>query len=377
MYEYRKSGRYFAQCADDIQEIVAEELEELGANAIKPGYRGVYFTADRETLYAVNYRSRLATRILAPVITFDCHSDDYLYTTALSVNWNDFITEKSTFAVFAAVSHSRIRHSKYAALRLKDAIVDYFRKSTGRRPDIDTKNPDIWFNLHIENNRARISVDTSGGSLHRRGYRTASVEAPMAETVAASVIRYSGWNGETPLYDPMCGSGTILCEAYLSATGTPPAILRKAFGFMRLPDYDASVWERVRTGVSIRSVPKGMIAGSDADHAAAAAARQNCSLIDRNHAIDIQRRDLFDIPTLHGYTIVTNPPYGIRLRDKGSIEAFYKRFGDFLKQRCTGSVAYIYFGNRSHLKNIGLRPAFRKALKNGGLDGRLARFDLY
>ncbi len=213
---YQKTGRYFAQIADGLEELGADELSELGASEISPIYRGIYFQAGSAVLYGINYRSRLITRVLAPLITFDCHSAKYLQKTAMSIRWQDIFPLEKTFAVFATVSHSTIRHSQYAALCLKDAIVDTFREHCGKRPNVKTPDPDLWINLHIEKNRATISIDTSGGSLHRRGYRSQSVDAPIQETVAAAILRLSGWDGSSPLYDPMCGSGTLVCEALMS-----------------------------------------------------------------------------------------------------------------------------------------------------------------
>ena len=274
MYHYQKTQRYFAQAANDIPEIAEEELRALGAEEISPAYRGLYFNASKKALYKINLQSRLINRVLAPLLQFNCHSDKYLYNTALQIKWEDFLNPDQTFAVFASVTQSNIRHSKFAALRLKDAVVDYFRERTGSRPNIDTRSPDLWLNLYIENNEAVISVDTSGGSLHRRGYRLETVQAPMAETVAASIIKFSGWDGAKPLYDPFCGSGTLLCEAFLHASRTPSAFLRKKFGFERLPDFDARLWEKVQKEESkkTRPVAPGQVRGSDLDAKAVKAA---------------------------------------------------------------------------------------------------------
>ncbi|MFQ5628300.1 MAG: class I SAM-dependent RNA methyltransferase, partial [bacterium] len=242
MYLYQKTSRYFAQVADDVKDLAEADLQSLGAKSTRQVYRGIHFTATPEVLYKINFRSCLSHRILAPLMTFDCHSDKYLYKTALQIKWQDFLAPSKTFAVNATVSHSNITHSKFAALRLKDAVVDYFRERTGKRPSIDTEYPDVWLSLHIQNNKATISLDTAGGSLHRRGYRRKTVEAPMIETLAAAIIRYSEWDGRSPLCDPFCGSGTLLCEAFLHATQTPAAILRKKFGFERLPDFDVAIW---------------------------------------------------------------------------------------------------------------------------------------
>ena len=238
MFSYQKSGRYFAQVAQGLEDMGRKELQKLGAQEIKSAFKGFYFSADKATLYRLNYCSRFLSRILAPLIRFDCHSDKYLYKTASKINWQSLIELKNTFAVRANVSHSKITHSQFAALRLKDAIVDAFRKNTGKRPNVDTREPDILFNLHIQNNKATIYLDTSGASLHRRAYRQKSIAAPMQEIVAAAIISLSGWNGSRPLLDPMCGSGTLLCEAMMHYCRIPAGFLRNKFGFTALPDFD-------------------------------------------------------------------------------------------------------------------------------------------
>ena len=378
-YNYQKSNRYFAQCAEDIKDIVEDELLSFGAAEISEGYKGVYFNAGLEALYRVNYNTALINRVLAPLFSFDCHSENYLYKTAYDIEWENLFDINKTFAVFASVQQSAVNHSKFAALKLKDAIVDRFRDRTGKRPSVDTRNPDLWLNLHILNNHAVISLDTSGGSLHRRGYRKESVEAPMIETLAASIIKISGWKGEQPLYDPFCGSGTLLCEAYLHLTETPPALLRDKFGFEILPDFDKKIWNRVKneSKKKIKKIDEGFIAGSDAAKLAVKNAAINCKQIDRHNKISLRQTNIFDIKELKDTTIVCNPPYGIRMKKNADLSDFYKSFGDFLKQRCTGSKAYVYFGDRAYLKKIGLKAKWKRPLQNGGLDGRLAKFELY
>lgn len=379
MYKYQETNRYFAQAADDIKDLAKDELKALGATEFNDAYRGFHFTATKRTLYEVNYKSALINRVLAPIITFDCHSDRYLYKTASQIEWKDFLNSEYTFAVFATVSHSKITHSKYASLKLKDAIADYFRAKRGKRPDVDTRNPDIWINLHIENNKAVISVDTSGGSLHRRGYRYKSVEAPMMETLAASIIKTTEWKGEQPLCDPFCGSGTLLAEAYLSASNTPPSFMKKKFGFQMLPDYNKSIWRDVRkeSRRNIEELPDGLIKGSDISSKAVNAAYTNCSVVDKEGVIRIKRSDVFELEEIRDSVIVCNPPYGIRLNKKEDLSEFYKKFGDFLKQKCTGSTVYVYFGDRQYIKKISLKPSWKMPLNNGGLDGRLVKFELY
>ena len=379
MYLYQKSKRYFAQAADDIKDIAGQELLELGAADISSAYRGLHFNADPQALYRINYHSRLINRVLAPLVSFNCHSDRYLYKKASEIRWEDFLGPSNTFAVFASVSHSIINHSKYAALRLKDAVVDYFRERTGERPSVDRRNPDLWLNLHIENNTAVISIDTSGGSLHRRGYRKESVQAPMIETLAAAIIKHSGWNADKPLYDPFCGSGTILCEAFMQASNIPAAFMRKKFGFERLPDFKPKIWEQVKTeGLKkTAEIPDGLISGSDISPEAVKTAQDNCRILDKTKKIHLIQQDIFDIKNLENKVIICNPPYGIRMGRSQNLSSFYKEFGDFLKQRCQGSTAYIYFGDRKYIKNIGLRTSWKKQLTNGGLDGRLVKIELY
>ena len=379
MYEYQKNNRFFAQIADGIEELGTEELHELGARNISPAYRGIYFDADKETLYRINYLTRLASRILAPLVWFRCHTTDQLYKKAKQINWPDLISQENTFAIFCNVSNSKIRNSQYASLRLKDAIVDSFRESSGQRPDIDARNPDIWLNLHIANNQAIISLDTSGGSLHRRGYRKDSVEAPMQETVAAAIVRYTEWNGSVPLCDPMCGSGTLLSEALMHYSRIPSGIFRNHFGFEFLPDYDKGLWTKIKKELDrqIRKPPEGYIAGSDSSTEAIDVARTNILNLPHGDTIKLEVLDFREIKALQNGVIITNPPYGIRMGKRQELDLLYKEFGDFLKHKCKGSTAYIYFGEREFIKKIGLKPSWKKPLKSGGLDGRLVKYELF
>ena len=378
-YLYQRTGQYFGQLAPGAESCGEAELKELGAARIQPGYLGSYFCADQRTLYNIVYRSRIFSRILAPLIAFDCHSAKYLYKTAQNIDWTDFLTLTKTFAITSNVADSNIRNSQYAGQLLKDAIVDQFREKTGERPSVDTRNPDLLLNLYIHENKARISVDLGGGSLHRRGYRMESVEAPMQETLAAALIRMSGWNGERPLVDPFCGSGTLLCEAFMKQASIPAAYLRKRFGFLRLPDFDAAVWNQVKTGANSECTtpPEGLISGSDIRAEAVQAVRANRKALPGGEAIKVRRADFHDLEGFSNTTIVTNPPYGIRLGDQEGTALLLKEFGDFLKQKCTGSSACIYYGDLSLVKKLGLKPEWKQPLRAGGLDGMLCRYELY
>jgi putative N6-adenine-specific DNA methylase len=380
MYKYQEYSRFFAQIAGGSEELGAAELEELGATETSPAYRGVYFNADHEALYRINYCARLPTRILAPLTSFMCHDADYLYRIAREdVDWSDFLDVGRTFAVFANLSNSKINHSRYAALRLKDAIVDQFRDRTGERPSVDTRDPDLWLNLYIENNHATISLGTSGGSLHRRGYRRGGGEAPMQETVAAAIIRMSGWDGERALHDPMCGSGTLLAEALMHYCRIPASYLRDRFGFEMLPDFDRSAWERVKSDAdaSVRPLPEDLIIGSDIDADALETARLNLNSLPSGERVVLRQSDFRELPDLENVTLVVNPPYGVRMGRRENVAQLIGDFGDFLKQKCTGSTAYVYVGKPELLKSVGLRTSWKKPLVNGALEGRLAKYELY
>ena len=379
VYQYQKDCRYFAQIADSLKEAGAEELSELGAEDVRPEFSGIHFRADKSTLYRINYLTRLLSRCLAPLISHTCHDTDTLYQTAKQIEWERFFVEGSTFAVSGNVSDSAISHSKYAALRLKDAVADYFREKTGQRPDVSVRNPDIQLNLHIKNDKAVISLDTSGGALHRRGYREETVSAPMQETVAAAIIRFSEWDGSVPLYDPLCGSGTLLCEALMRYRNIPAGVFRNRFGFEFLPDFNRAVWQQVKKEADgkVRKVPEGLIAGSDKSTEAVSAARTNLMGLHFGKSVSIEKADFRKLPAFEKCVIVTNPPYGIRIGRDENLDMLYKNLGDFLKQKCKGSTAFVYFGERDYIKKVGLKSAWKKPITAGGLDGRLVKYEIY
>lgn len=378
-YLYQRTNHYFGQLASGMEKAGMEELAELGAKNIKPGYLGAYFLADRATLYRIVYQTRIFSRILAPLISFDCHSEKYLYKTAQQIDWTDFLTLHKTFAIVSNVADSQIRNAQYAGQILKDAIVDQFRQKTGERPSVDRWNPDLLLNLHIHQNKARISVDLGGGSLHKRGYRVQSVEAPMQETLAATILRLSKWKGERPIYDPFCGSGTLLLEALMAQAQIPAAFLRKKFGFLRLPDFDPTLWNQVKTTANqqIQPVEEGLIRGSDLSAEATKAFRANRASLPQANGIKIRRIDFHDLDVFENTTFITNPPYGIRLGDSDSVASLLKDFGDFLKQKCTGCTALIYYGDPAQAKKLGLKPDWKHPLRNGGLNGILCKYELY
>jgi putative N6-adenine-specific DNA methylase len=380
IYSYQKTNEYFAQIPGGLETVAIEELKRLGAGKIKPGIRGAHFSADRMALYRINYQARLITRVLAPLMSFPCRDRDDLYRVGSAIDWTQLFSVDQTFGIFSNVSgNPHITHSNFASQCLKDAVVDQFRGKSGRRPNVDRTDPDIWLNLHIDKAHGTISIDTSGGSMHRRGYRCETVVAPMQEILAAAIVEMTAWQGEKPLYDPMCGSATLLCEAMMKYCRIPSGYLKRNFGFGFLPDFDKNLWESVkRTADSdIRPLPPGLLAGSDIDRIAVKAARKNCDTLPGGKDMDIRLIDFKEIQNLEDRIIVCNPPYGIRLQQEEGLELFYKGLGDFLKQRCKGSTAYVFFGNREMLKFIGLKSSWKIPMRNAGLDGRIARFDLY
>ncbi len=380
LFLYQKTGRYFAQIPGEFETLAAKELESLGAVQLKHGFRGIHFSADQAALYKINYNARLLTRVLAPLMTFTCRDRHDLYRAGKAIDWSVFFSVQNTFGIFANVSgNSNIRHSQFASLCLKDAVADFFRSKCGRRPNVDARSPDIWLNLHIERNRGIINFDTSGGSLHRRGYRRETVEAPMQETLAAAIVALSGWNGERPLFDPMCGSGTLLCEAMMRVCSIPAGFLRNRFGFSHLPDFDQRLWEKIKrqSDEKIQRLPKGRITGSDKSWSAVKAATVNCSALPDGEKITIFKKNMHALSGIENSVIVCNPPYGIRMKNEAGLDVFYKNLGDFLKQRCKGSHVYLFFGNRDMIKKIGLKPTWKKPLRNAGLDGRLVKYEMF
>jgi putative N6-adenine-specific DNA methylase len=397
MFEYQKTQRYFAQTQRRLEPLALQELEELGASDCSESYCGVYFTAAIEQLYKINYCARTISRILAPLFEFACPTEQELYNNAYHMDWSQLFPVGRTFAIDANVSNSRINHSRYAALKLKDAIVDNFRKKYGKRPNVNPDQPDVRINLNIRENRALISLDTSGDSLHRRGYRIESVAAPMQETLAAAIIRLSGWQGDKPLRDPFCGSGTLLAEALMHYCRIPSGYLRTSsiYGFFYLPEFDYGAWKEVKNDCdkNIRQCPEGLISGSDIEKYAVKASRINVNRLPGGDRITITRSDFREIDGLEDHTIITNPPYGLRLpidaeknnkAAKKTTQTFsdeefkvYGELGDFLKQKCKGSTAYILCGNKEIQKHIGLKISRRFPLFNGPLDSRLVKLDVY
>ena len=378
-YLYEKESLYFAQIAESVKDIAIKELTNLGAYDLKPVFRGIWFKAAKKNFYRIIYTARLLSRVLAPLVSFECHDKDDLYKAARKIRWEEFLTNKDTFSIVSNVSESEITHSNFAGLRVKDAIADYFRDRTNKRPNVDSKNPYIIINIHIHKNLATLTIDASGGALHKRGYREESVSAPMQETVAAAIICLSDWDGQLPLYDLMCGSGTLLCEALMAYCRIPAQIFRTGFGFERLPDFDAGLWEKVKkeSRDNFRVLKQGMIAGSDVSEHSINAVKTNIMGLHFGSEITIEHKDFQEIESMENHMIITNPPYGIRMGKDQNMNKFYHDFGLFLKNKCSKSTAFVYFGEPKYIKKVPLSPSWKRPLKIGGLDGKLVKYELY
>ncbi len=377
---YEDTHRYFAQVPEGIEALAIQEIEQLGAGHLKAEFRGVRFSATPEVLYRINYTARLLNRILAPLASFPCCNPDDLYSGGKEISWDLLLSTGRTFGIFCTGENNpNLKNSKFAVLCLKNAITDHFRGIGGVCPNVDKSEPDIWLNLHIEKERAIVSLDISGGSLHRRGYRQRTIADPLHENIAAAMVILSGWNCDRPLHDPMCGSGTLLCEALMHGGHIPAGFLKKNFGLRFLPDFDAGLWENVKKEAddAIFSPPEGIIFGSDCDPMAVMASHVNRRVLPGGDSIQVLRQDFNDHPGIRGGVLLVNPPSGIRQREDSDLCQLYKMFGDFLKRRCAGSEAYIFFGNRKMLKHMALTPDWEKPIRNAGLDAIIAKFTLY
>ncbi len=361
-----------------LEPVLAEELRRLGAAGIEPLNRAVRCTGDRRLLYRANLWLRTALRILLPIASFKVRHDDELYRRVKKIDWSQYLGLDDTFAV-DAVTHSEVLpHSKFAALRTKDAIVDQFRERTGRRPSIDVENPGLRLNLHVSEQNATLSLDSSGDSLHKRGYRTEGLAAPLNEVLAAGLILLSGWNGRRPFVDPMCGSGALPIEAAMLAYNIPPQLYRPSFGFFRWRDFDPALWREVvqeaRDNIKKEGPP---IFGYDQDRRAVNSARRNALAARVEDKITFERERFENLapPAADGFLLM-NPPYNERLGHP-DIVAFYQNIGDRLKQAWTGYEAWIISGNKTALKRLGLRASNKHQLLNGAIECKFHQYELY
>ena len=358
-----------------LEEILADELRKLGAQNVNILNRAVEFVGDIGFMYKANLNLRTAIRILKPIFEFKARNENELYKKIYDYNWEKYFHLKNTFSIQSSGLSETFTHSKYTALKTKDAIVDYFRDKYQDRPNVNVDNPDIQINVHVKEHSFTISLDSSGQSLHKRGYKVSSVEAPMNEVLAAGIILLSNWNQKSNLHDPMCGSGTILIEASMIAHNIPANIFRESFGFQSWKNFDANLWEKIKE-ISLNKEKdfEGCISGSDNFRRALTACRDNITK-SMQEEIKIKKQDFFDSEIDSGTHVIINPPYGERLRI--NVNDFYKKIGDTLKHKYQGCEIWIISSDIENLKMIGLRPSRKIKLFNGKLECRLIKFDVY
>ena len=372
--------RYFATCARGIETVLAGELRELGAADVEPGRGGVSFAGDKALLYRANLWLRTAIRVLKPVLEFPVTSTDELYDAIHSMDWSQYLTPDHTLAVDCNVRDSHITHSHYAALRTKDAICDQFVERCGRRPSVDVDEPMAGLNLHIYRDEAVLSLDSSCESLHKRGYRSILVKAPLNEALAAALVLLTGWRGDTAFVDPLCGSGTLPIEAAWIALRRPPGLTRRRFGFQGWMDFDIQLWTELRDEArrGILKQFQAPIAGSDVRRDAITFSINNARAAGIGHLVHFERKDVRDFQPPEGPpgVVVCNPPYGERVGEEKELRELYKILGDVFRQRCAGWTAYVFTGNAALARQIGMEPAEQVALFNGKIPCRLLKFDL-
>jgi len=361
-----------------FEEILAKELLQLGAQQIKPGNRMVSFVGDLGFLYKANLCLRTALKILKPIHTARVQDEDALYQLFYDFPWEDFLDVDSKFVIDSVVHGTLFTHSQFASQKAKDGLVDQFRDRYNERPSVDLNRPDLRINLHIQEDFCTVSLDSSGASLHHRGYRTATNIAPLNEVLAAGLIQLSGWKGNTDFLDPMCGSGTIVIEAAMFASNIPANINRKQFAFEKWTDWDADLFEKIQESQLKRIKNPGIqIKGSDKAPSAIEKATINVENTNLSEFITLEKKDFFQIDkeTSGPLHLLTNPPYGERL--DGDMNALYQGIGDAFKQSFPNTQAWLISSNMEALKCVGLRPSRKIKLFNGKLESRLMFYPIY
>lgn len=361
-----------------MENLLAKELKLLGATEVFEGNRLVHFSGDKGFMYKANLCLRTALKILKPIYEFRAQNESVLYEKLYQFDWNAILSGDQTFAIDSVVHGKVFTHSLYVTQRCKDAIVDRFKKDYGKRPTVDTRHPDIRFHLHILDQKCSLSLDTSGRSLHHRGYRSLTNIAPINEVLAAGIIMLSDWDQRIDFMDPMCGSGTFLIEAAMMACKIPANLNRNLFAFEKWKDWDESLFEKIKTS-KLNSVvsPVGKIYGFDKAPSAIEKAIKNIKNAGLEDFIQVNRANFFNSQKIGDSPLhlLTNPPYGERL--EGDINTLYKNFGDTLKRSYPNTQAWIISSNFEALKFFGLRPGRKIKLFNGKLETRLCFFPIY
>jgi len=366
-----------AKTFQGLENVLAEELTQLGANNIQVGRRMVSYTGDLEMLYRSNFQLRTAIRVLKPIKHFRATSADEVYEAVKAIDWTQYLTNETTFAVDSVVYSTEFRHSKFVAYKVKDAIVDQFREKTGNRPNIRVSNPDIQLNMHIAEYDCTLSLDSSGESLHRRGYRQEAVEAPLNEVLAAGIILMTGWRGETDFIDPMCGSGTLPIEAALIAKNMAPGLFRQGYAFEKWPDFDAELFERIYNDDSQEREFTHHIYGYDNNRAAVAIAERNVKAAGLTGDVSIQFQDFADFTQPQERSIlVTNPPYGERIKPDDLL-GLYKMIGTQFKKQFVDNEAWVLSYREECFDAIGLKASLKVPLYNGSLECELRKYQMF
>ena len=364
-----------------LEQVLAKELIELGANNVQIERRAVSFTGDLRMLYTANFCLRTASRVLVPIATFKAKKTDDIYEQVKALNWAEYMTPKTTFQIDATVYSDLFRHSQFITYRVKDAIVDYWMEHGGVRPSVQLTNPDIYLNIHIAGDSVTLSLDSSGESLHKRGYRVANTQAPINEALAAGMLLLAGWQGQGDFYDPMCGSGTLLIEAALIARNIAPGIYRKGFAFEKWANFDTDLFEDIYSDDSRERDFQHKIYGSDAGFYAVQAATKNIESANLQRDIEVKQIRVQELRLAErdteGALVMINPPYGERLAQDKDVLRLYQDMGTTLKHQFNGATAWIISSNEEALKCIGLRPAKRVRLMNGDLECLFNQYELF
>ena len=360
-----------------LEPVLAQELTQLGANNVQIGRRMVSFSGDKEMMYRANFQLHTAIRILKPIRHFKANSADDVYNEVQTIDWAEYIPEGKTFSVDSVVYSEEFRNSRFVTYKVKDAIVDQFRQKTGTRPNISITNPDIRLHIHIAEDKATLCLDSSGESLHRRGYRQESVEAPLNEVLAAGMILMSGWKGDTDFIDPMCGSGTLLIEAALIARNISPGVFRKEFAFEKWPDFDQELFDTIYNDDSQEREFAHHIYGYDVDMKAVNTARLNVRAAGLTKDITVDQQDFKDFTQpAEKSIIITNPPYGERISTPNLL-ATYKMIGERLKHAFTGNDAWILSYREECFEQIGLKPSIKIPVFNGSLECEFRKYVMF
>ncbi|MCQ2348681.1 MAG: THUMP domain-containing protein [Paludibacteraceae bacterium] len=362
-----------------LEGVLAQELIELGANNVRHERRAVSFTGDKQLMYRANLCLRTASRVLKPILTFRAKDADEVYAQVKQIAWDQYMSVQTGFSIDSTVYSEEFRHSKYVTYRVKDAIADWWMEKEGKRPSVKLTNPDLYINVHIAKTTVTVSLDSSGESLHKRGYRVANTEAPINEALAAGMLLLSGWKGETDFYDMMCGSGTLLIEAALIAQNIAPGVFRQDYAFCHWADFDADLWSDIYNDDSREREFTHHIYGSDASYYAVQAALKNVKEAGMSKWIDVKQIRLQEIKRAEQgpAMVMMNPPYGERLAQDKDVLRLYDDIGSCLKHQFTGSTAWIISSNDVALKCIGLKPSKKVHLLNGELNCLFNCYELF